>query len=79
MDSSRQHAFTFQPAVQIVVECESEREVDELYLKLSDDGTVLMPLQAYPFSVRFAWLEDGVSCSCALGAGNRRDDRGRRT
>ena len=42
MESSGQHAFTFTPAVSIVVHCESEQEVDDLYAKLSGGGTVLM-------------------------------------
>ena len=69
MDSGRQLVFTFTPAVSIVVHCESDQEVDNLYAKLSDGGTVLMPLQAYPFSARFAWLEDkfGVSWQLNLG------------
>jgi predicted 3-demethylubiquinone-9 3-methyltransferase (glyoxalase superfamily) len=63
MDSAREHAFTFTPAVSIVVDCDRAEEVDRLFGELSDGGAVLMPLQEYPFSARFGWVQDryGVS------------------
>ena len=74
MDSSRRHPFTFTPAISIFVRCDSEQELDELYATLSEEGTVLMPVQAYPFSARFGWVEDkfGVSWQLKL-AGRDRD------
>jgi predicted 3-demethylubiquinone-9 3-methyltransferase (glyoxalase superfamily) len=69
MDSGREHAFTFTPATSIVVNCVTEGELDHLFTRLSDGGTVLMPLQEYPFSDKFAWLNDryGVSWQLNLG------------
>jgi predicted 3-demethylubiquinone-9 3-methyltransferase (glyoxalase superfamily) len=71
MDSSIEHAFTFTPAVSIVVTCDREDELDELYGKLSHGGKVLMPLQSYPFSARFSWVDDrfGVSWQLNLEGG----------
>jgi predicted 3-demethylubiquinone-9 3-methyltransferase (glyoxalase superfamily) len=71
MDSGRDHAFTFTPAVSIFVNCDREKEVDELYARLSDGGKVLMPLQAYDFSPRFGWVNDrfGVSWQLYLEGG----------
>ena len=66
MDSSADHHFTFTPAVSIVATCDREEEVDELYGKLSDGGRVLMPLQSYPFSARFAWVDDRFGVSWQL-------------
>ena len=71
MDSSGQHAFTFTPAMSIFVECESEQELDHLYATLSDGGTVLMPVQAYPFSARFGWLADKFGVSWQLNLSDR--------
>jgi predicted 3-demethylubiquinone-9 3-methyltransferase (glyoxalase superfamily) len=48
------------------VNCDRERELDHLYTGLSDGGTVLMPLQAYPFSDKFAWLNDRYGVSWQL-------------
>src|SRR5215207_7712501 len=39
MDSGRAHAFTFTPATSIVVNCDTEGELDHLYTQLSDGGT----------------------------------------
>ncbi|HSE56648.1 MAG TPA: VOC family protein [Candidatus Paceibacterota bacterium] len=50
--------FTFTPAVSFTANCLSKEEVDELWEKLSEGGTVLMPLDAYPFSERYGWLKD---------------------
>ena len=63
IDSPAKHAFTFTPSTSLFVECESADEVDRLFEKLSAGGSVMMPLDTYPFSKRFAWLADrfGVS------------------
>jgi predicted 3-demethylubiquinone-9 3-methyltransferase (glyoxalase superfamily) len=68
IDSNIQHAFTFTPAMSIYVNCESEAEIDQLFEKLSHAGQVLMPLEHYPFSDKFAWLSDrfGVSWQLSL-------------
>jgi predicted 3-demethylubiquinone-9 3-methyltransferase (glyoxalase superfamily) len=68
MDSGHAHPFSFTPAVSLMVECDDEQELDRLYDGLSEGATVLMPLQAYPFSSRFAWINDryGVSWQLSL-------------
>ena len=55
--------FEFSPAVSFVVGCESAEEVDALWETLGEGGTVMMPLDTYPFSERFGWTTDryGVS------------------
>jgi predicted 3-demethylubiquinone-9 3-methyltransferase (glyoxalase superfamily) len=71
MDSGREHPFTFTPAMSLFVDCDSEQQLDEAFAELSDGGTILMPLQAYPFSAKFAWLQDrfGVSWQLNLATG----------
>ena len=63
IDSPVKHGFTFTPSTSLFVECDSAAEVDRLFEKLSAGGSVMMPLDSYPFSSRFAWLADrfGVS------------------
>lgn len=50
--------FTFNPSISFFVHCDNEAEVDALFEGLSAGGAVLMPLQAYPFSEKFAWVQD---------------------
>lgn len=63
-------AFKFTPAVSFFVNCETEEEVNRLWEKLSEGGSVMMPLQDYPFSKKFGWLADkyGLSWQVNLGA-----------
>lgn len=67
-DSYVQHAFTFTPAISIWVNCESEAEIERAFAALAEGGAVLMPLDAYPFSKKFGWVQDrfGVSWQLTL-------------
>lgn len=62
--------FKFTPAVSFFVTCETAGEVDELWQKLSESGSVLMPLDTYPFSEKFGWLEDKYGLSWQLNVGS---------
>jgi predicted 3-demethylubiquinone-9 3-methyltransferase (glyoxalase superfamily) len=66
MDSGMEHAFTFTPAISLFVDCESEQQLNAAFAELSDGGSILMPLQAYPFSARFGWLQDRFGVSWQL-------------
>jgi len=61
-------AYRITPAISFFVSCRTERELDALWRKLSEGGTVLMELQAYPFSKKFGWVSDrfGVSWQLTL-------------
>jgi predicted 3-demethylubiquinone-9 3-methyltransferase (glyoxalase superfamily) len=49
--------------VSFFLNCETQREIDDVWEKLGEGGSVLMELGEYPFSDRFGWLADkfGVS------------------
>ena len=68
IDSPVKHGFGFTPAISLYVRCDSESEIDRLFAGLSEGGQVLMPLDAYPFSSKFAWINDryGVSWQLSL-------------
>lgn len=66
IDSPVQHAFTFTPSMSLWVDCTSDAEVDKLFEALSNGGQVMMPLGAYPFSERYAWLSDRFGVSWQL-------------
>ncbi|EJQ44635.1 MULTISPECIES: VOC family protein [Bacillus] len=68
IDSFVKHDFTFTPAMSLYVTCETEEEIKTVFNKLAQDGAILMPLGAYPFSKKFGWLNDkyGVSWQLTL-------------
>jgi predicted 3-demethylubiquinone-9 3-methyltransferase (glyoxalase superfamily) len=55
--------FKINPSVSFFVNCTTEQEAEDLWNKLLSSGKVLMPLDKYPFSEKYGWLEDkfGVS------------------
>lgn len=50
--------FTFNEAISLMVGLPTAEAVENLYQTLSPGGQVLMPLQEYPFSERYAWFTD---------------------
>ena len=63
--------FKFNPSVSFHVKCKTKEEVDAIWEKLSSGGKVLMPLDAYPFSERYGWIEDKYGLSWqVIYAGN---------
>lgn len=64
--------FKFNPAISFMVhfdptsiENASEKLID-VWKKLSEDGTVLMPLDTYPFSEKYGWIQDKYGLSWQL-------------
>jgi predicted 3-demethylubiquinone-9 3-methyltransferase (glyoxalase superfamily) len=66
MDSAMGHQFTFTPSISIFVNCETEAEIDRLFSLLSEGGAVMMPLNDYAFSKKFAWIADRYGVSWQL-------------
>ncbi len=64
--------FKFNPAISFMVnfdpsqDPEAKERIDEVWAKLSEGGKVLMPLQQYPFSERYGWVEDRYGVSWQL-------------
>jgi predicted 3-demethylubiquinone-9 3-methyltransferase (glyoxalase superfamily) len=64
--------FKFNPSVSFMVNFDPSRErdarenIDAVWEKLSPGGEVLMPLQEYPFSKRYGWLQDKYGLSWQL-------------
>jgi predicted 3-demethylubiquinone-9 3-methyltransferase (glyoxalase superfamily) len=55
--------FKFNPSVSFHIKCGTKEEVDAIWERLSPGGKVLMPLDTYPFSARYGWLEDRYGLS----------------
>lgn len=66
IDSNVKHEFTFTPAMSLYVNCDTEKEIDQVFEKLSQEGSILMPLASYPFSEKFAWIADKYGVSWQL-------------
>jgi len=64
--------FKFNPSVSFHIKCSTKEEVDAVWNQLSPGGKVLMPLNTYPFSERYGWLEDkyGVSWQVIYAGGS---------
>ena len=64
--------FKFNPSISFMVnfdpsQDENARErIDEVWEKLALDGKPLMPLDQYPFSERYGWIEDSYGVSWQL-------------
>ena len=71
--------FKFNPSVSFIVNFdpllfdrasspkkEAREKIDRVWEKLSEGGTVLMPLDKYPFSERYGWLQDKYGLSWQL-------------
>lgn len=55
--------FKFTPAVSFLVACDTKEAVDTLWKSLSQGGSALMELGAYPFSERYGWTQDRYGLS----------------
>jgi len=64
--------FKFNPSVSFIVNFDpardedARRKLDDLWEKLSEGGKALMPLDTYPFSERYGWVQDRFGPSWQL-------------
>lgn len=65
-DSFIQHEWDFTPAISNWVECETAKDIEYLFEKLSENGEIKMPLDNYGFSKQFAFVEDRFGVSWQL-------------
>jgi predicted 3-demethylubiquinone-9 3-methyltransferase (glyoxalase superfamily) len=61
--------YPINPSISFFVNLDSEEEIQSTWEKLSQDGAVLMPLNAYPWSQKYGWCADkyGVNWQLMLG------------
>ena len=65
-DSYVKHAFAFTPSVSLFVDFASAEELDSVFARLAEGGTVFMPPDNYGFSRRFGWCSDRFGVSWQL-------------
>ena len=70
-DSYVKHGFTFTPSISLFVDFASADELDAAFAKLSQRGSVLMPVDNYGFSRRFGWCADRFGVSWQLNLPER--------
>ncbi len=64
--------FAFNPSISFILNFDPSRDknarenLDALWEKLSDGGKALMPLDTYPFSERYGWIQDKYGLSWQL-------------
>jgi predicted 3-demethylubiquinone-9 3-methyltransferase (glyoxalase superfamily) len=58
--------FRFNPSVSFFVTCDTADELDAIWQKLGDGGEALMPLDKYPWSERYGWMNDRYGLSWQL-------------
>lgn len=61
--------FAKNPSISFFVKCETELEVEKLYNAISQEGKVMIPLGAYPWCEKYAWVVDpfGMTWQLFLG------------
>jgi predicted 3-demethylubiquinone-9 3-methyltransferase (glyoxalase superfamily) len=66
MDSPAHHEFTFTPSISLFVDMDDVAHQEKAFNALSEGGKVMMPLDNYGFSQRFAWVSDRFGVSWQL-------------
>jgi predicted 3-demethylubiquinone-9 3-methyltransferase (glyoxalase superfamily) len=66
IDSPVEHDFTFTPATSLRIVCSDRTKLTSYFDVLSKDGQIMMPLAEYPFSKKFAWVQDRFGVSWQL-------------
>lgn len=70
--------FQFTPAISFYVICETEAEVDEIWHKLSEGGTTMMPLKKYEWSEKYGWVKDKYGLTWQISLGKLEDVHGQK-
>jgi predicted 3-demethylubiquinone-9 3-methyltransferase (glyoxalase superfamily) len=65
--------FKFNPSISFFVILEDQKEVDKLWNKLKEGGSVLMNLQKYDWSEKYGWVQDKFGLSWQISVGNKKD------
>lgn len=58
--------FEITPVISFFVNCDTPQEIDTLWKKLSEGGTVIMKLDKYPFNEKYGWIQDKFGVSWQL-------------
>lgn len=64
--------FKPNPSISFFVICKSEQEVNNAWVKLSEEGKILMPLNTYAWSYKYGFIQDkyGIAWQVSLAKNN---------
>jgi predicted 3-demethylubiquinone-9 3-methyltransferase (glyoxalase superfamily) len=62
--------FKFNPTISFFAICETKEEIVTCWNKLIEGGSVMMPLNKYPWSEKYGWLQDKFGVSWQLMQGS---------
>lgn len=65
--------FKFNPSISFFIISESDDEINELYKQLTDGGMVMMPLDKYGWSERYAFVRDRFGLAWQIMKGRYSD------
>lgn len=63
--------FKMNASISLMVHCDTAQDVDRLHAALAAGGSELIPLGEYPFSARYAWVQDRFGLSWQLMLSNQ--------
>jgi predicted 3-demethylubiquinone-9 3-methyltransferase (glyoxalase superfamily) len=64
--------FTFNPSISFMVnfdpshDGDARQRIDAIWARLAENGKILMPIEKYPFSERYGWVQDKYGVSWQL-------------
>ncbi|WP_316748811.1 VOC family protein [Pedobacter gandavensis] len=61
------------PAISFMVMCTSGEETEKYWNKLQDGGKIMMPMDSYPWSPKYGWIQDKYGVSWQLYTGTKDD------
>jgi predicted 3-demethylubiquinone-9 3-methyltransferase (glyoxalase superfamily) len=62
--------FKINPSISIYTTCETEEEIDRVWNQLIVGGSAMMPLDKYPWSQKYGWVQDRYGLTWQLTLGN---------
>src|SRR5690606_35699060 len=65
--------FPINPSISFFVVCETTEEVEKYWRSLKEGGMEMMPLDTYPWSERYAFVQDRFGVSWQLSFGKMED------
>ncbi|WP_395062878.1 VOC family protein [Flavobacterium sp.] len=66
--------YKFSNAISLFVTCNSKEEIDYLWEKFSESGTVVMNLGSYPWNEKYGWIKDKYGLSWQLFLGDKEQE-----
>ncbi|MEO8516887.1 MAG: VOC family protein [Flavobacterium sp.] len=65
--------FTMNPSISFFVVCETEAEIDAIWNKMLEGGSILMALDKYEWSEKYGWIQDKFGVNWQLSFGKLTD------